>query len=269
MIELNLDAPMLQSQAARTIYVQDEPALEIALPQLSNQPLLQELQRGKLPHVEALVARLQRQQQIEPHGALGLDYQLLVAEFQPLFAWTTACWDYLLSTEGCRFVPRQGEPRVGIRGDYCAVTYQDYSRMVHAIFRGCVFEFARQPAAPSLSQWLRERMWPLILEAYRRLEQPLDPRQRILTPYSYLRCVPYQFLNDFHHELVHTTLLRLPEFEQRAVDAYFLHFCTEAASADAVGCPLDTLQGALRQALVKLLIHHRLVYCLLRQIERY
>ena len=269
MIELNLDEPTLQHQAARTVYVQDEPALEIALPQLFDQPLLQELQRGKLPNVEALVARLQRQQQAEPHGALGLDYQLLIAEFQPLFAWTTACWDYLLSTEGCRFVPRQGEPRAGIRGDYRAVTYQDYSRMVHAIFRGCVFEFARQPAAPSLSQWMRERLWPLVVEAYHQLEQPPDPRQRILTPYSYLRCVPYQFLNDFHHELVHTTLLRLPELEQRVVDAYFLRFYTEAASSEAVGCPLDTLQDALRQALVKLLVHNRLVYCLLRQIERY
>jgi hypothetical protein len=270
MIELNLDdQPTLQVHASRTVYVQDEPALEIALPQVFDQPPLHALQRGKLPNVEALVARLQRRQQAEPQGALGLDYQLLVAEFQPLFAWTTACWDYLLSTEGCRFVPRQGEPRLGIRGDYRAVTYPDYSRIVHAIFRECVFEFARQPAAPSLSQWLRERLWPLVVEMYRRLEQPADPRQRILTPYSYLRCVPYQFLNDFHHELVHTTLLRLLELEQRVVDAYFLHFYTEAASAETVGCPVETLQGALRQALVKLLIRDRLVYCLLRQIERY
>ena len=270
MLELNLDdESVLQAQADGILRVQDEPALEIALPQVFTQPPLAILQRGKLANVEALVAQLQRRLQAEPDGALGLDYQLLVAEFQPLFAWTTACWDYLLSTEGCRFIPRQGESRLGIRGDYRAVTHQEYSRMVHAIFREVVFEFARQPAAPSLGQWLRERLWPLILDAYRKLENPPDPRQRILTAYSYLRCVPYQFLNDFHHELVHTTLLRLPAPEQRAVEAYFLRFSTEAASAEALGCSMEELQTTLRQALVKLLIHGRLVYCLLRQIERY
>jgi hypothetical protein len=270
MIELNLDdQSALQEQTVRTVYIQDEPALEIALPQIFDQPPLELLQRGKLPNVEALVARLLRRQQAEPAGALGVDYQVLIAEFQPLFAWTTACWDYLLSTEGCRFVPRQGEPRLGIRGDYRAVTYQDYSRMVHAIFRACVFDFARQPAEPSLALWLRAHLWPRIVDAYRDLERPADPRQRVLTPYSYLRCVPYKFLNDFHHDLVQASVLRLPELERQAVDAYFLHFYTEPAAADAVGCGVDALQEALRQALIKLLIRQRLVYCLLRQIERY
>ena len=268
MIELADLEPTLQAQADGVIRVQDEPALEIALPQVFDQPPLTVLQRGKLPGVEALVAQLHRRQQADPGSALGLEYQLLVGEFQPLFAWTTACWDYLLATQGCRFVPRQGE-RAGIRGDYRAVTYQDYSRMVHAIFRECVFEFARQPAAPALSQWLRERLWPLIAESYQKLENPPDPRQRILTPYSYLRCIPYQFLNDFHHDLVYSSVRRLPESEQRAVDAYFFHFYTEPASADALGRPLEELQGSLRQALIRLLVRDRLVYCLLRQIERY
>ena len=270
MLELKLDdESILQAQMDGTLRVQDEPALEIALPQVFTQPPLTLLQRGKLANAEALVARLLRRLQEEPDAALGLDYQLLVGEFQPLFAWTTACWDYLLSTEGCRFIPRQGESRLGIRGDYRAVTYQDYSRMVHAVFRETVFEFARQPAAPSLSQWLRQRLWPLILEAYRKLENPSDPRQRTLTAYSYLRCVPYQFLDDFHHELVHTTLLRLPEPEQRAIEVYFLRFHTETASAESLGCSVEELRLTMRQALVKLLLHDRLVYCLLRQIERY
>lgn len=253
----------------RLVHVQEEPALEIALPQVFVQPELAALQRGRLPNVEAAVAQIFRRCRANPEAPLGPEYQELVTEFQPLFTWTIACWDYLLSTEGCRFLPRHGELRAGARGDYRAVTDKDYSRMVHAIFRQCVLEFAQQPEALSLGQWLRERLWPRILEAYRRLENPPDPRQRILTPYSYLRCVPYQFLNDFHHELVYSTAKRLPPPEWAAIDAYFLHFYTEPASADAMGCSVEELLARLRQGLRTLLLNDRLVYCLLRQIERY
>lgn len=265
MINLGFESTVDQ----RTVYVQDEPALEIALPELCPQPELTVLQRGKVANVEALVSQVLRHHQERPDGALGPVYQELVTEFQPLFAWTMACWDYLLSSEGCRFVPRQGEQRFGVRGDYRAVTDKDYSRMVHGLFRACVLEFAQQPSAVSLSLWLRQRLWPSILETYRRLENPPDPRQRILTPYSYLRCIPYQFLNEYHHDLVYSTVQRLPAMEQKAVSVYFFHFCTEPAAAAMAGCPLDELLGHLRAALVKLLVNDRLVYCLLRQIERY
>ena len=265
MLELDLEL----SQNERTTYVQDEPALEIALPQVFVQPDLTALQRGKLPNVEALVAHIFRRHLADPNGSLGPAYQELVTEFQPLFSWTIACWDYLLSTEGCRFLPRHGEVRLGARGDYRAMTDKDYSRMVHVLFRRCLLEFAQQPEAQSLSHWLRERLWPLILTTYQALENPPDPRQRTLTPYSYLRCIPYQFLNDFHHELVYTTAQRLPAMEWRAIDAYFLHFLTESASAEAAGCSVEEVAIWLRQGLTTLLIHDRLVYCLLRQIERY
>jgi hypothetical protein len=265
MFDLAID-PMLEG---RTVHVQEEPALEIALPQVFEQPPLTSLQRGKLPHVEALVARIWRSAQANPTAGLGEDYQALVNEFQPLFAWTTACWDFLLSTEGCRFVPRHHDHKLGIRGDYRVVTDRDFSRLVHAVFRRCVLDFAQQPEAPSLAHWLRVELWPRMLETYRRLENPPDPRQRTLTPYSYLRCVPYQFLNDFHHELVYTTAQRLPAREWEAIDAYFLHFYTEAASAEALGCSVEESRNLLRQGLVKLLTTERLVYCLLRQIERY
>jgi len=264
MLELSLE-PL---QDAGTIRVQDEPALEIALPEVFFQPVLTTLQRGKLPNVEALAAQLAQRHLADPTVPLGSDYQELVNEFQPLFTWAIACWDYLLSTEGCRFLPRQGE-RYGVRGDYRAVTDKDFSRMLHKVFRTCVFECATSSEPRRLAPWLRERFWPLALDAYRSLDHPADPRQRTLTPYSYLRCVPYQFLNDFHHELVYTTVRRLPTMEWRALNAYFFHFYTEAASAQELGCPQEECLGWLRQALVKLLLQDRLVYCLLRQIERY
>lgn len=266
MLELGLE-PI---QDSGTIQVQDEPALEIALPEVFLQPVLTTLQRGKLPQAEALAIQLTQRHLADPTAPLGSDYQEFVNEFQPLFTWAIACWDYLLSTEGCRFLPRQGEQRYGLRGDYRAVTDKDFSRIIHKVFRTCVFEFATSSEPQQrLAPWLRERFWPLVVDSYRRLSQPSDPRQRTLTPYSYLRCVPYQFLNEFHHELVYTTVQRFPTMEWRALDAYFLHFYTEAASAQELGCSQEECLGWLRQAMVKLLLHDRLVYCLLRQIERY
>lgn len=256
-------------QADGTIYVQDEPALEIALPQVFVQPELTALVRGKLPRVEALAAELFRRHQADPETPLGPDYQELVTEFQPLFAWAIACWDYLLSTEGCRFLPRNGKQRFGVRGDYYAVTDKEYSRLVHRIFRDCVFAFTRQSDVTSLALWLRERFWPAVVDAYQHLKDPPDPRQRTLTPYSYLRCVPYQFLNEYHDDLVYATTQRLPTMEWRAIDAYFLHFFTEPASADTLGASEEGFIACLRQGLTRLLINDRLVYCLLRQIERY
>ena len=265
---LTLDLEPAQ-QDGRLVFVQEEPALEIALPQIFDQPGLTTLQRGKLPHVEALVAKIYRNTRADPQAGLGADYQELVTEFAPLFTWTIACWDYLLSTEGCRFVLRNGEQKGGARGDYRVITDKDYSRMVHGMFRSCVLAFAQTPEAPSLSAWLRQRFWPLVLAAYRRLEQPPDPRQRTLTPYSYLRCIPYAFLNDYHHALVYSTVQQLPEQERQAIDTYFFRFCTEAATSAAMNCSIDESLARLRQGLIKLLINHRLVYCLLRQIERY
>lgn len=268
MLDLGLELDPT-GEGLRTVYVQEEPALEIALPQVFTQPELTTLQRGKLPHVEALVAQIFRRYHATPGGPLGPDYQELVTEFQPLFGWATASWDYLLSTEGCRFLLRNGRQKLGARGDYLAVTSADYSRLVHAIFRGCVLEFAQTPQAPSLSQWLRERFWIAVVASYRRLEIPADPKQRTLTPYSYLRCVPYEFLNEFHQDLVYTTARRLPAKAWEAIDAYFLHFYTETAAADTLGSTLEECLTHLRQGLTTLLINDRLVYCLLRQIERY
>lgn len=251
------------------VFVQDEPALEIALPQVFDQPLLGGLTRGKLPNAEAVVARLFRIYQENPSAALGRDYQMLVNEFLPLFSWAMSCWDFLLSTEGCRFVTRQHERSFGIRGDYRVITYKDFSRLVHGLFRRLVFEFAQEPQAPLLREWLRARFWPRIVEHYRALERPADPRQRSLTAYSYLRCVPYQFLNEFHDMLVARALRRLSRGEQQVIEVYFLNFYTELASAEQLGLSLETYRSALHKALIRLLVSNRLVYCLLRQIERY
>lgn len=260
----------LAPQEISRVLVQEEPELELAIPQIFDQPELTTLQRGRLPNVEAWVAKLYGAFQAHPERGLGPDYQELVIDFRPLFDWAIASWDYLLSTEGCRFIPRNGEHKPNsIRGDYRAVTDTDYSRLVHGVFRSCVLSFAQQPDAPSLPQWIRGRFWPLVRDTYCRLETPPDPNQRILTPYSYLRCIPYQFLNDFHHELVWNTVGALPDRQRAAITTYFGHFCTEAATATILTCSVPECLDLLRKGLTRLLIKDRLVYCLLRQIERY
>jgi len=256
------------------VQLEEEPALDIALPQVFTQPELPTLQRGKLPHVELLVTRLYNsskssQENHQGNGALGSDYQALVNEFQPLFTWAIACWDYLLSTEGCRFLLRGSDETLSTRGDYRVVTDRDYSRLVHRLFRQCVMDFAQQPQESTLSGYLRRRFWPVVVEAYRTLENPPDPRQRKLTPYSYLRCIPYQFLNRFHHELVSQTLQKLPDMERDATSLYFLHFFTLQAASETMRLPVERVEETLRQSLLTLLLDDRLVYCLLRQIERY
>lgn len=249
--------------------VQEEPALEIALPQTFTQPELITLQRGKIPNVEALVAKILSKYKANAASGLGADYQALVTEFSPLFEWAIASWDYLLSTRGCRFVPRNLERKIGIRGDYRAFTDKDFSRLVHHIFRQCVLDFAQQPYAQSLPEWLRQYFWTMSLKAYEKLEQPANPHQRTLTAYSYLRCVPYKFLNDYHHEIVYSATKQLLPNQRQAIETYFLHFYTESATADAMSISRETSSQLLWQGLTRLLIHNRLVYCLLRQIERY
>lgn len=259
------------------LQVEDEPALEIALPQVFTQPDLTVLRRGKLPHVEWLVARLHRAY-VEQHGSatvnghahgLGPDYQALANEFQPLFTWGVACWDFLLSTEGCRFLLRSHDEKLYRRGDYRVVTDRDYGRLLHRVFRQCLLDFAQTSIAESFSGYLRAHFWDGVVGVYRRLEDPSDPRQRKLTGYSYLRCIPYQFLNAFHHDLVARTLVTLPAAQAEATTGYFLNFLTMDATTQAMQQPAAAVEELLRRSLLCLLVEHRLVYCLLRQIERY
>jgi|GEM_PF-1399096 len=284
------------------LQVEDEPALEIALPQVFTQPDLTVLRRGKLPHVEWLVARLHRTY-VERNGdrggtvpaaersersersesrswdeevprragvaALGPDYQALANEFQPLFTWGVAGWDFLLSTEGCRFLLRSHDEKLYRRGDYRVVTDRDYGRLLHRVFRQCLLDFAQTSIAESFSNYLRAHFWDSVVGVYRRLEDPPDPRQRKLTGYSYLRCIPYQFLNAFHHDLVARTLVTLPAAQAEVLSLHFLNFLTAEAVAQAMRQPAEAVEELLRRSLLCLLVEHRLVYCLLRQIERY
>jgi hypothetical protein len=256
---------------------QDEPVLDIALPQVFQQPRLTTLCRGKLSNLEWKVTHLY-QEAARNHPVamasngivpLGEEFQAIVNEFQPLLSWGAACWDYLLTIEGCRFVRRGEHERLYFRGDYRAVTDKDYSRLLHRVFRQCVLAFAQSPDHHVLSSYLRTNFWDSVVQAYRQLDQPADPRQRKLTAYSYLRCAPYQFLNRWHDELVRETVDRLPRAERYATVRYFLHFHTVQATAAALQLSGGAVVELLHRGLFSLASDARLAYCLLRQIERY
>ena len=249
--------------------VQEEPELEIALPQVFEQLKLGRLCRGKLPNIERRIAELHQRQFAGPAGPLGPEYQLIVTEFQPLFAWAIASWDFLLTTEGVRFAPRTADEKAHRRGDYRVVTSTDFSRLAHKMFRQCIFEFASLPVEETFASFLGARFWPALKSTYCHLDEPLDPRQRKLTGYSYLRCSPYTFLNAHHQELVLRRLRQLSHTEFEAVKWYFLHFFSFGASAAQLTRPEEETAALLQQTMMTLASTDRLVYYLLRQIERY
>jgi hypothetical protein len=123
-------------------------------------------------------------------------------------------------------VPRQTAHR--------AVTSTDFSRMAHRIFRQCVFEFASLPIEETFGGFLAARYWEAVRATYVRLEDPPDARQRKLTGYSYLRCIPYAFLNRVHQDLVLRRLRALSHTEFETVKWYFFHFYTLDAAASGV-----------------------------------
>jgi len=237
------------------------------LPGVYRQPPLKRLQRGhldlELTLRQWLRARLRKNATLLHHAQ-----QALEGEFAPLLNWALASWDYVLTTEGCRFLLRKDGEHWGMRGDYRACLASDYHRLVIHTFRHCVETFAHQPQH-SLPMYLAETFWPRVRATYQNLSQPPDPRQRLLTGYSYLRCVPYQFLNDYHHVLVSRVVQALPTVERRTIELYFLRFFTDEATARAQEVALATCQTYKLRALHRLAQTNSLACALLLQIERY
>ena len=195
--------------------------------------------------------------------------QSLEHEFTPLVSWALASWDYLLTTEGCRFLLRKPGEKWGARGDYRACDTPDYHRLVTHCFRDCVERFAVAPTRLPLAAYLADALWPTVRATYQALSYPPDARQRQLTAYSYLRCVPYQFLNAYHHALVRRVVQRLPSAERRVVELYYLQFFTEEAVCSAAALHRSAMHAHKRHALRHIARANALSYALLVQIERY
>ena len=251
------------------VLIQEEPALDLALPHLFRRPAPPlAFARGRAP-VTKLVRRA-----LEAHGdgampQFGEAYGELLVEFQPALGWAVSCWDYLLSTEGCRFVPREMGERRYHRSDYRAVTEPDYARLVQRAFKQRLLAYRPVEDGGSFAGYLRQSFWPALREDYRQLNQPIDARHRTLTPLSYLRCTPYQFLNEYHETLVREALRGLATADRRVLERYYLQFFTREAASEALGVAPTDFEQAQETALRRLRGRSTLAYHLLRQIERY
>jgi hypothetical protein len=197
----------------------------------------------------------------------GVHYNRLLNGFDDLVEWAVSCWDYLVTTEGCRFLERQPAEKQCHRGDYRAFDHKDYSRLVYRMFKEFVISYKGKVS--NFASYVGENFWNRILAEYRNLENPADERQRKLTGYSYLRCIPYQFLNDYHHIMVYCVLQTLPRDEQSVVQLYFLSFFTEETVAKMKLIEIAEVQRYRDAALRRIRSIDPLVYALLRQIERY
>ncbi len=272
-------------------FVEEEaPPLDLWLPQLFRRPKAPCFQRGKAP-IQKLVAQAAKAHQSQDSSGFGQAYGELLAEFQPAIQWALSCWEFLLSTEGCRFVLRSMEEKLYCRGDYRAFSQNDFQRIVYRTFKECLFLYVsgcdsgpsrRVPHRRGLNyaaippfettgfRWVfKQTFWPTLLKNYRTLENPPDPAQRKLTGYSYLRCVPYQFLNPYHHERVHGTVKGLPPSQRQAVELYYLRFYKEEAAALNLRISLYAFWRRRKGALRLIAQKDYLSYILLNQIERY
>lgn len=252
-------------------FVEEEaPPLDLLLPQVSRRPKAPRFQRGKAP-IQKLVAQAAKAHQSQDGSGFGQAHGELLAEFQPAIQWALSCWEFLLSSEGCRFLLRSMEEKLYCRGDYRAFSQNDFQRIVYRTFKECLLNYAATPSLETTGfRWVfKQTFWPTLLKNYRTLENPPDPAQRKLTGYSYLRCVPYQFLNPYHHERVHETVKELPSSQRQAVELYYLHFYKEEAAALNLGISLYAFWRRRKGALRLIAEKDYLSYILLNQIERY
>ena len=202
-------------------------------------------------------------------GQFGKIYGALSAEFRADLQWVLSCWDYLLSSQGCRFLPRNNQEKLYCRGDYRLFTRSDFEGLVYRSFRECLVSFASRTQTLGFERFLRDTLWTRLSDSYLRLEEPADPNQRKLTAYSYLRCAPYQFLNRYHHERVTRTVHRLPFPLRQAVELYHLSFYREEAACNPMGLTLLEFKRKRWTALRAVARKDYLSFRLLRQIERY
>ena len=251
-------------------YVVEEeaPLLDLEMPRVYRRPPAPPFQRGQAS-ILPLIARAREAHLSSDGPGFGKAYGELVVEFQPAIQWALTCWDYLLSTEGCRFVPRSIEEKRYCRGDYRVFAEKEFHPFVHRAFKNCLVQFLNSPSPPDFPAFLKQNLWPMLLENYRILENPPDPRQRTLTPYSYLRCVPYQFLNDYHHGRVTAAVDNLSPPQRQLVELYYLRFYKEEAVLATTRINLIAFRRRRAKALRTIAGNDYLSYVLLNQIERY
>lgn len=248
--------------------IAEEPDLELDFPQVFVQPKLDNPCRGK-SNIPKLLREIQRSQKRKDGESFTRAYNELVVEFRPFLQWAFSCWDYLLTTHGIRYLTRPEGEKLYCHGDYRAFTDKDYHRLIHKVFKECVIKYAEENNGKNFIFYLKKNYWSRIIEGYDKLENPPNPKERKLTQYSYLRCVPYQFLNNYHQKLVDDILEKLEREEREIVELYFLNFLKEEEIIKEKNISLQHFHRLKEGILEKISILNPLVCALLLQIERY
>lgn len=244
------------------------PEFNLEMPRVYRRPSPPPLRAARGPVLRLL--QQARKARLENNSAeFGKAYGGMTGELRPEILWALSCWEFLLSTQGLRFLARNSHEKLYTRGDYRVFNRGDFEGLAYRSFREVLLAFLDLPEAAEFGGFLRERFWAAIVESYRMLEYPPDGRQRKLTNYSYLRCVPYRFMNLYHHERVYRTLARLPSRLRKPVELYHLSFYREEAAMEKLA--LDSLEFRRRRwtALRRVASEDFLSFRLLRQIERY
>ena len=252
------------------IFVEEEaPPLDIEMPRVFRRPAAPaSLRRGRAA-LRALLERVARAHAAGDAPGFGRAYGQLAAEFQPAIGWAHSCWEYLLSTQGCRFLLRPEHEKQYCRGDYKVFTESEFQSLVHRAFKETLLGWLESPARGRFELHVRESFWKVVDRGYRALEDPPDPNQRKLTGWSYLRCVPYEFLNPYHHNRVYEAVDRLPEELKRVVELYYLSFYREEAVLARAQISLHAFRRRRALALRQIAGADTLSAVLLQQIERY
>lgn len=250
------------------ILFEEEPQLEIDFPQVFVQPRIDTYCRGK-SNIPQLLEKIKRTRASNNGDGFTRAYNELLVEFRPTLNWAFSCWDFLLTTEGIRYLSRPEGEKLYCHGDYRAFTDTDFHRFIHRIFKECVFSYTTETNGQNFIFYLKKKYWDKILEEYKKLENPPDPKQRKLTQYSYLRCVPYEFMNRYHQEKSEEILGRLKTEEKEIIDLHFINFCKEEEILRIKNLTSDTFLKLKGEILVKIAFLDTLVHALLLQIERY
>jgi hypothetical protein len=190
----------------------------------------------------------------------------LMTEYKPLLQWAYSCWDYVLTTEGFRYLPRKGIQKYYCHGDYRAFTLRDFKRLIHKSFKELLLSYSLNG---SITRFLKKHIWGKIISNYNLLKIPQNKKERTLTNYSYLRCIPYKFFNRYHQEKVENTILKLKPEEIEIIELYFFKFYKDKVCAQEKNMVLEEFLSLKEKILAKINQIDNLSYALLKQIERY
>lgn len=243
-----------------------EPKIDYQMPHVYKQPKLNKLQKGKLHNIENNIIQARKYFKLEKGKKFSNFYNKLTAEYQPLINWAIKCWDYLLTKLGCRFFPRPPADMPFYRGDYKAFRKDEFRSLVYTTFKLSTLKYYPLDGNP-FSIWLKNNFWKKVFQNYDSLKYPPDKKQRKLTSYSYLRCVPYNFLNDYHQKKVNSILDFLSPIKKSIIYLYYLKFYKDEIIKKEKG--IAHPYQIRKDILGEIANLDYLVYALLLQIERY